>query len=323
MDSTNATALHGDNKSRKLLEVYLDGDEFPKGLRLRTPYPSLNSGRKLLLDALVPPLRELLHQCSGIVGSALQLNIIDFVTDPSFTEIYPDGKSSCPTPNTGRVQKHKSHINSSNRKKRSPIHHFTSAGKRLKPSSTHSLDQSTSLVRVASSETDVENPNILRPDDLGSDDSDDDEGKEVLEEETERLRIDQKDKIAEYYTKVFIQFGQALLKNIMKVWIRLKEPGKQCRHPYNGGKKKNRLQLAQVAQVTPRLPRDPNNPGRDTAPAWWPNQDGWRLQDGTASRHREPDHLNKPGTNSHFQRGRCLTRTTPQNASFFHPYSCV
>lgn len=66
-------------------------------------------------------------------------------------------------------------------------------------------------------------------------------------------------------------------KAIAKSYIKLVEPRKQVHFPYNG-----RKVISGVSQrVDPEL----------TKPEWWP--------DGVE--HREPDHLQKPGTRVHRQ----------------------
>ncbi|KAL8700941.1 MAG: hypothetical protein Q9201_005179 [Fulgogasparrea decipioides] len=124
--------------------------------------------------------------------------------------------------------------------------------------------------------------------DCDSDDSDDDDdGKPLLEEAFETVRVDSKEKIAEYYRKAFAQIGQLLLKKLLKAWIKLRQPRKQSENPYNG--RKSKPEQARRRQQSGFID---DNPGRDTAPDWWPVQDGWPV--GKGCRHREPDHTKKP-----------------------------
>ncbi|KAJ5302202.1 hypothetical protein N7508_007065 [Penicillium antarcticum] len=72
-----------------------------------------------------------------------------------------------------------------------------------------------------------------------------------------------------YYEKVFENLQQTNCRILAKVYVRLVEPRKQVKFPYNGRKN--------VAGVTHQLSPD------ETKPPWWPIE----------VRHREPDHLHK------------------------------
>lgn len=65
--------------------------------------------------------------------------------------------------------------------------------------------------------------------------------------------------IDDYYTSRFAALQQATCKLVVKAWIKVIEPKKQMKFPYNKGE--------------------------DLKPAWWPE----------GVRHREPDHLSKTG----------------------------
>ena len=69
--------------------------------------------------------------------------------------------------------------------------------------------------------------------------------------------------VEKYYESRFNDIQQNACKLICKNWVKLIEPKKQIKYPYNGGE--------------------------DTRPDWWP----------TVTRHREPDHLPKHGTSTH------------------------
>ena len=75
--------------------------------------------------------------------------------------------------------------------------------------------------------------------------------------------------------------SQKGLKRVLQRWIARCHPGKQSRFPYNGGT---------AGEPSP----DEENPGYLTAPAWWPDQDGWKSRT-DACRHKEPHHLKKHG----------------------------
>lgn len=83
------------------------------------------------------------------------------------------------------------------------------------------------------------------------------------------LAIGDTEKVDAYYEFAFRAFQQINCRQIAKAYIKLIEPRKQVKHPYNGGK------------GIPGEKRDPEK----TKPDWWP--------EGVA--HREPDHLKKPG----------------------------
>lgn len=70
----------------------------------------------------------------------------------------------------------------------------------------------------------------------------------------------EQDKLDEYYTDRFAAMQQNTCKMIVKHWIKIIEPKKQIRYPYNGGE--------------------------ESKPQWWPQ----------SIKHREPDHLSKSGT---------------------------
>jgi len=65
--------------------------------------------------------------------------------------------------------------------------------------------------------------------------------------------------VDEYYASRFTTLQQATCKLVVKAWIKVIEPKKQMKFPYNKGE--------------------------DLKPAWWPE----------GVRHREPDHLSKTG----------------------------
>lgn len=74
-----------------------------------------------------------------------------------------------------------------------------------------------------------------------------------------------------YYIKVFENLQQTNCRVIAKVYVKLVEPHKQVRYPYNGRK----IAAGHVHELSPN----------ETKPPWWPS----------GVRHREPDHLLKAG----------------------------
>lgn len=83
------------------------------------------------------------------------------------------------------------------------------------------------------------------------------------------LEIGDEEKVQAYYERSFRAFQQINCRQVAKAYIRIIEPRKQVKHPYNGGK---------------GAPGEKGDPEK-TKPDWWP--------DGVI--HREPDHLKKPG----------------------------
>ncbi|OJD26429.1 hypothetical protein ACJ73_02191 [Blastomyces percursus] len=81
------------------------------------------------------------------------------------------------------------------------------------------------------------------------------------------LPIGDEEKMMAYYAEAFRAFQQINCRQVAKAYIKLIEPRKQAKHPYNGGK------------AAPGETRDPEK----TKPEWWPAD----------VIHKEPDHLKK------------------------------
>ncbi|OJD14414.1 hypothetical protein AJ78_05239 [Emergomyces pasteurianus Ep9510] len=81
------------------------------------------------------------------------------------------------------------------------------------------------------------------------------------------LLIGDEEAMLSYYSESFRAFQQINCRQIAKAYIKLIEPRKQAKHPYNGGK------------AGPGETRDPEK----TKPEWWPAD----------VIHKEPDHLKK------------------------------
>lgn len=84
------------------------------------------------------------------------------------------------------------------------------------------------------------------------------------------LEIGDSDKLLAFYEASFRALQQLNCRQIAKAFIKVIEPRKQVRHPYNGGKGS--------------VPGEKGDPEK-TKPDWWPS----------GVTHREPDHLKKPG----------------------------
>ncbi|KAF3482510.1 uncharacterized protein GIQ15_05269 [Arthroderma uncinatum] len=82
------------------------------------------------------------------------------------------------------------------------------------------------------------------------------------------LEIGNEEKVEAYYESAFRAFQQINCRQVAKAYIKIIEPRKQVKHPYNGGR---------------GAPGEKGDPEK-TKPDWWP----------TGVIHREPDHLKKP-----------------------------
>ena len=74
------------------------------------------------------------------------------------------------------------------------------------------------------------------------------------------LMIGSAEEVSTFLETRFRQLQQLCCKVVAKAWIKVIEPKKQTRYPYNRGE--------------------------ESKPEWWPGD----------VRHKEPDHLMKPGT---------------------------
>lgn len=84
---------------------------------------------------------------------------------------------------------------------------------------------------------------------------------------TRQLKISDGGEVTDFYGQRFKDLQQSACKVVAKAFVKIIEPKKQTNHPYTGGRAK--------------------------APAWWPLPSKEGGKDGV--RHREPDHLLKPG----------------------------
>ena len=116
-------------------------------------------------------------------------------------------------------------------------------------------------------------------------DSEDEDETDVLEGvETEMQRVKVSDLHHKYYTTAFRSINQLCCKDISKAWICVCHPKKQTTHPYNGGRTGSRSE-SEFRYL-----------GHYTAPDYWPSDENWDgLPVPSGCRHREPDHVKKPG----------------------------
>jgi hypothetical protein len=84
------------------------------------------------------------------------------------------------------------------------------------------------------------------------------------------LEIGDTKKVAEFYKGAFRRLQQINCRLLAKNFIKIIEPRKQVKHPYNGGRKPG------------GAPGEKGNP-EDTKPDWWPRD----------VIHKEPDHIKK------------------------------
>lgn len=96
------------------------------------------------------------------------------------------------------------------------------------------------------------------------DDSSEDTPSPIVERKTMQLRIGDEEEVTKFYHCRFKDMQQASCKVMGKAFVKLVEPRKQTHYPYTKGAEK--------------------------APPWWPTTSGELLV-----RHKEPDHLLKPG----------------------------
>ncbi|KAL8764210.1 MAG: hypothetical protein Q9184_000179 [Pyrenodesmia sp. 2 TL-2023] len=148
-----------------------------------------------------------------------------------------------------------------------------SPGKRLKPGPRQPIEAKTSSDPI---HTPASEAFSLADASDDSDSEDENPWGLVSEEDAEDIRLGDTERITAFIRQTADYLGQLLLKTILKLMIKMYEPGKQTRFPYNGGDRRS---------------DDPANPGRDTAPPWWPEQANWK--GGFGCRHREPDHVFK------------------------------
>jgi hypothetical protein len=96
--------------------------------------------------------------------------------------------------------------------------------------------------------------------------SNDDTPMPVPVQKTQQLMIGDEVEVTKFYTCRFKDMQQSSCKVMGKAFVKLVEPKKQTHHPYTKGD--------------------------DKAPPWWPPTTG---DENVKVRHKEPDHLLKPG----------------------------
>ncbi|KAJ5240497.1 uncharacterized protein N7469_002088 [Penicillium citrinum] len=83
------------------------------------------------------------------------------------------------------------------------------------------------------------------------------------------ISVRESDFLRRYYEKIFQNLQQSNCRVLAKAYVKLVEPRKQVKYPYNGRK----IVFGKIQQLEPE----------ETKPPWWP----------TGVSHREPDHLPK------------------------------
>ncbi|KAL8896389.1 MAG: hypothetical protein Q9207_007729 [Kuettlingeria erythrocarpa] len=258
--------------------LYVDDSRFPDELDLRT-IPVRRCSRTSLY-ALMPFSR-------GPNGSSP-----DTVAHPLGTCCTHSNLGLGPVdvpihhPNTSLAQKassvkrNKTHPRLCLRNKRSRSRLVPSPGKRLKSGSRHRSEAKTSSDANHHPASEAVSNELALADAGTDDDSEDGDAWGVVsEEDAEDIRLGDRERITAFFRMTADYLGQTLLKGILRAWVKLLEPGKSTKFPYNGGSKGDRRS------------NEFRNPGRHTAPPWWPKQAGW--QQGFGCRHREPDHIFK------------------------------
>ncbi|OAP61198.1 hypothetical protein AYL99_03399 [Fonsecaea erecta] len=115
------------------------------------------------------------------------------------------------------------------------------------------------LKRHRSKPTSTRNPSRSRTQQGGG-------GARLWEAPASQIRVDDHEKLAQWYRQAFLILQQVACRLVAKVWIKEIHPKKQSTHPYNG-----------------QMPRgEPPDPDR-TRPPYWPAE----------VIHREPDHIGR------------------------------
>ena len=100
---------------------------------------------------------------------------------------------------------------------------------------------------------------------------------QVLEE----VSIGDTRRLEDFYSHMFRQMKQVPCKIVAKAWVKVVEPRKQTKHPYNGSKKgkiyKKEMESEGYVDI---------NSGDVCKPEWWPKE---------GCRHKEPDHIYRDG----------------------------
>ena len=162
-----------------------------------------------------------------------------------------------------------------------PSHHLlhaTQAQRRKRSASSHS---SPSIKRLRSGQHALQTAKTDVEEDCVSVEEDELDATMVHEKATFQQDIEVSC-VEEYYTQALGLLGQLGCKDILKAWIKHGHPKKQSKYPYNGGDTRLNSMVKHDFQ------------GAYKAPDYWPEQEGW--ENGTGCRHREPDHIYKPGS---------------------------
>ena len=149
-----------------------------------------------------------------------------------------------------------------------PVVNQQQGGPKLRIPRTHESDST--AITVPSLTTCIQPISQLQRSDAEENRAEDDEyaGAGTLQKQ---IMVGDEEAMKHYYLTRFKQIQQIPCKSIAKAWIKLIEPKKQVKHPYNGGKKARRMGVKK-------------NGGELTRPDWWPKR---------GCPHKEPDHQKK------------------------------
>lgn len=257
--------------------LYVDDSQLPEDLDLQAILVQRCSPTALY--DMLPMSRGQLDSSPGSVAHPLRTHTTHSNLGLGPIHVSVQDQSTCLTQKASPVKRNKHHSRLCLRKKRSRSRLVASPGKRLKPCSRQPTEAKTSSdpIHPPASEA-LSNEQSLAGACDDSDSEDEDPWGLVSEEDAEDIRLGDTERITAFIRQTADCLGQLLLKTILKAMIKMYEPGKQTKFPYNGGD---------------RPSDEPRNLGRDTAPPWWPEQAHWK--EGLGCRHREPDHVFKKG----------------------------
>jgi Protein of unknown function (DUF2841) len=91
---------------------------------------------------------------------------------------------------------------------------------------------------------------------------------DAVDAEILQIEVRDSERLAKYMVDALSEIQQINCRTLGKVWIKMIEPKKQVKYPYNGNLKNESI-------------HDPEH----TKPSWWPE----------GVKHKEPDHLTKEG----------------------------
>ncbi|KAL9583745.1 MAG: hypothetical protein Q9212_002532 [Teloschistes hypoglaucus] len=287
------------------------GQQIP--LRAKKPLSDRTEDRQLLLHLTQSSSGHLILETAPILKGSKEalLEAISPLIQQQILRFSDMHISETPslTPKAGRVQKARTQISLPLRRKRSRSHASLLSEKRPRASREHSIATSTGNGLSTAQQSEVNTPCLESDIEIVDEPETDDEVLVVIED-TEAVRVSDRARLDKFYCNALEVIGQTQGKKILKEWVKLRQPKKQSRYPYNGGQgktggakkgakkgatkgaKKGATEgSAEDAGHNEMCKPIPENPGRHTAPPWWPSQDGHKQ--GRGCRHREADHLLK------------------------------